>query len=423
MGYIDLKYEPSKDDLICRFYLEPAYGIAFDTAAEHVAAESSIGTWTEVETLELARTGILKLSAHVFNMDPRGGIVDIAYPYNAFEPQNIPQILSSIAGNIFGMKDVSGLRLLDISIPKKMITQYKGPVFGIEGIRKMLGIKNRPLVGSIIKPKMGLSASEHAAVAYDCWVGGIDIVKDDENLSNQKFNKFKTRVIKTLTARDRAEKKTSERKIYMPNITAETEEMIRRARFVEREGGEYVMVDIVTVGWAALQTLRKHNDKLKLVLHAHRAGHAAFTRNPKHGIHMAAISKFTRLLGLDQLHIGTIVGKMAGEVDEVLKSRDVLTQQKVTNKGLLQQDWGKIKPVFPVASGGLHPGHIPKLVGYFGKNAIFQFGGGIHALGTKVGATAVRQALEATLQDIHLKEYAKTHKELAAAIEKWGSSV
>jgi len=420
MRYIDLKYKPKKD-VVCRFYLEPSYGVAFDDAAEKVASESSIGTWTEVETLKYEKKEILKLAAKVFSMDPKTGIIEIAYPISAFEKNNIPQMLSSFAGNIFGMRDISGLRLLDVSFPDKIVKSFKGPKFGINGIRKLLKVYDRPLIGSIIKPKMGLSPKYHSKVAYECWVGGVDIVKDDENLTSQDFNKFGERVRRTLKMKEKAEKETGEKKIYMANITAETKEMIKRAKFVKEEGGEYIMVDIITVGWAALQTLREENEDLKLVLHAHRAGHAAITRNERHGISMLVISKLIRLIGLDQLHIGTIVGKMAGGVEEVLSCRDVLVKQKNTEP-LLDQNWGKIKSVFPVASGGLHPGHVPKLYEYFGKDVIIQMGGGIHGhpKGTISGAKAARQAIEAVVEGIPLREHAVTHTELREAIEKWG---
>ena len=127
-------------------------------------------------------------------------------------------------------------------------------------------MKSRPLVGTIVKPKLGLNEKEHAGVAYDAWVGGLDIVKDDENLSSQSFNRFEKRVRATLRMRDRAEKETGERKMYMPNITAETGDMLGRAEFVKENGGEYAMVDIITIGWSGLQTVRNRNEELGLVL-------------------------------------------------------------------------------------------------------------------------------------------------------------
>ena len=419
-GYVDTRYQPGEKEVICRFYMEPKYGVSFDVAASAVAAESSVGTWTDVET---AKPYIKRLAAHVFNLDPSAGIIDIAYPVEAFEPGNIPQFLSSVAGNIFGMKEVAGLRLNDIKLPKSFLKSYKGPLYGIEGVRKLLKIKDRPLVGTIIKPKMGLNPKDHAIVAYNAWLGGCDVVKDDENLTSQKFNKFKDRFLKTIRLRDKAEKQTGEKKMYLANVTAETNEMIKRMRFIKDNGGEYAMVDVVTVGWSALQTVRETNNRLKLVLHAHRAGHAAFTRYEKHGISMVPIAKLCRIIGMDQLHIGTVVGKMAGGLEEITNCKDAISL-KVTpeTKSMLGQEWGKMPATFPVASGGLHPGHFPRLISIFGKNVIIQAGGGIHGHpeGTLKGATAARQAVDAVLKGETLADYARSHPELRAVLDKWG---
>jgi ribulose-bisphosphate carboxylase large chain len=413
--YVDLKYEPEKDDLICEFRVEPEKGISIREAAENIAAESSIGTWTEVPMNDRIR----KLGAKVFEI--KGKCIKIAYPLELFEQGNMSQILSSIAGNIFGMKVIKNLKLEDIHWPYEIAKSFKGPFFGIEGIRKLLRVPKRPLCGTIIKPKIGLDEEEHAKVAYKAWVGGVDIVKDDENLSNLSFNHFSKRVLETLKMRDKAEKETGERKMYMPNITAETDSMLERANFVKDAGGEYAMVDIITIGWSALQTLRNANEDLRLVLHAHRAGHAAFTRG-KHGISMLVIADVARLIGLDQIHIGTIIGKM-----ESLKGETVSIEEEIENKFIkehghvLSEDWHHIKPVFAVCSGGLHPKMIPYLVKTLGNDIIIQFGGGIHGhrLGTKAGAKAVRQAIDAVMNNISLKEYVKKHKELKVALQQW----
>ena len=415
--YIDLKYEPEKNDLICLFRIEPDKGISIKKAAENVAAESSIGTWTEVKMSPEIR----KLGAKIFEI--KGNYVKIAYPSELFEPGNMPQILSSIAGNVFGMKAIRNLRLEDVEWPEILIKSFKGPLYGIGGIRKLLKIPERPLTGTIIKPKLGLNEVNHAKVAYEAWMGGIDIVKDDENLSSQTFNNFSKRITETLKMRDLAEKETGERKIYMPNITAEIDTMLERANFVKECGGEYAMIDIITVGWSALQTLRKANDDLKLVLHAHRAGHATFTRNKKHGISMVVIGDIARLIGLDQIHIGTIVGKMQGLKEEILTTEDEIEKKIVKEHShYLAEDWLNIKPVFAVCSGGLHPGMVPYLVKTLGKNIIIQAGGGIHGhkLGTTAGAKAMRQAIDAVMQNVSLKDYAKRYKELAIALRQWG---
>lgn len=424
--YIDLEYKPTKNDVVCEYYLEPAEGVSFEKAATNMAGESSIDTWTDILTLspKLAK----KLRPSVFLMDKKKNTAKVAYHTDLFEINSIPQFLSSIAGNIFSMKLLKNLRLQDISFPKKVIKEFNGPKFGLHGVRKLLKVKDRPLVGTIVKPKVGLTTEKHARVAYEAWLGGCDIVKDDENLTNQKFNPFEKRAKLTLKAKEKAEKETGERKMYMVNITAPTcQEMVRRAKFVKKLGGEYIMIDIIPVGWTALQTLREFNEDLNLVLHAHRCMHSALTRNPKHGISMIVIAKLTRMVGLDQLHVGTVTGKMHGSKEEVLAVRDecVLKHVKENYKlNVLEQDWSNIKPLFPVASGGLHPLMIPQLLKIFGKDIIMQFGGGIHAhpLGTKAGATACRQALDATLNEISLEDSAKEYKELNAAMDKWNVS-
>jgi ribulose-bisphosphate carboxylase large chain len=424
--YIDLGYKPSKDELICEYYLEPAKGVSLEEAAIHLAGESSIDTWAEISTLNPSIAKRLK--PHVFFIDKKKNTIKVAYNTDLFEPSSVPQMLSSIAGNIFSMELLSNLRLQDVSFPKEIIKNFRGPKFGLNGIRRLTGVKDRPLIGTIVKPKVGLIAEKHAGVAYNSWLGGCDIVKEDENLTNQKFNPFEKRVKLTLKLRDKAEKETGERKMYMPNITSSTcQEMLKRAKFVKDLGGEYIMIDIIPAGWTALQTLREANEDLGLVLHAHRCMHSALTRNPKHGISIIAISKLTRLIGLDQLHVGTVIGKMHGSKDEVLAVRDECVLDNVKENyrlNVLEQNWHDIKPMFPVASGGLQPLMIPELVKIFGNDIILQFGGGIHAhpQGTKAGAIACRQSLWAAMNNLSLTEAAKKYKynELNAAIKKWG---
>jgi ribulose-bisphosphate carboxylase large chain len=188
-------------------------------------------------------------------------------------------------------------------------------------------------------------------------------------------------------------------------------------------GGEYAMVDILTIGWSGLQSIREANEDLKLVLHAHRAMHGALTRNKNHGISMLFIADTVRLIGVDQLHIGTAVGKMMETKEEVMMVGEEIEEGFVKAKGhRLQEDWHGVKPVFAVCSGGLHPGLVPPLIKMLGKDIIVQAGGGVHwnPRGTRYGAMGLRQAVDAVAQGIPLKEYAKTHRELREAIDKFG---
>ena len=423
MDYVNLDYQPSENDLIAMYYVEISPECKnIQHASEEIAKESSIGTWTEIATLSADIAKRLKPST--FYINPEKKIIKIAYTKELFEANNLPQILSAIAGNIYGMKVLKSLRLLDIGFPKDIVNTYKGPKYGIEGIKKLTKVKDRPLLGTIVKPKVGLNEVDHAKVCGDAWIGGLDIVKDDENLTSMTFNKFEKRVMETLKTRDKMENETGERKFYMPNITAPLSIMKNRADFVIENGGEYVMVDILTVGFSALQEIRDYLDDKNIVIHAHRAMHAALTRNKKHGMTMLALSKIMRLIGMDQLHTGTVVGKMEGGKREVLECNKILTAKKISdnNDSMLDQDWGDIKPTLPVASGGLSPLHIPDLIEILGKDMVYQFGGGCHGHpnGPRAGANAIRQAIEAVLSGSTLKEYAVKNIELAKAIEKWG---
>lgn len=402
LDFVDLTYQPKETDLLCTFHVEPD-GITLTEAAGGVAAESSVGTWTELTT---EMPYVKRLAAHVYDIE--GNTIKIAYPIELFEPANMPNILSSVAGNVFGLKALKNLRLLDMKLPKLLTESFKGPAYGLTGIRELLKIPERPLVGTIIKPKLGLSTKDHSRVAYEAWLGGCDIVKDDENLSSQKFNPFDDRLTQTLEGRDKAQSETGERKVYMVNITGDTNLMLERAQKVVDQGGEYIMIDILTCGWAALQTLRDQN--FKLVIHAHRAGHAAFTKNTRHGISMRPIAVVARIIGVDQLHVGTVVGKMSETKTEVLDNIDAC---KAELDGL--------KPVMPVASGGLYPQLVPALLETFGNDVVIQAGGGVHGhpMGSIAGAKAMRQAVDAVLEDETLEEYAKKHSELYHALKQW----
>jgi ribulose-bisphosphate carboxylase large chain len=415
--YLEIGKEPKSDDFVALFKIEPAEGKTIEEAANSVAAESSIGTWTEVSTM--SEDFREKFKAKVTKIE--GNFVEIAYPSILFEKGNMPQIYSSVAGNIFGMKDIKNIRLESLKIPENFVKSFDGPKYGIDGIREKLKIKDRPIVGTIVKPKIGLDPNEQSQVMYEAMIGGIDVVKDDENLTSQNFCPFEERLRKCLDKTRKAEDETGEGKGYIPNITAPLDIMMKRAEMVEKLGGTFAMVDIITVGWSSLQTLRERS--FNLVLHGHRAMHAAFTRNKMHGISMEVIARSARLVGIDQLHIGTAVGKMEGKRVEVEKCANALRMNEEGEENL-RQNWFSIKRAMPIASGGLHPGHIPALYEIFGMDCIFQFGGGVHGhpQGTKSGAKAIRQSLQATLENIPLSEAVKNFPELKIALEKWGQT-
>lgn len=424
--YIDEGYEPKKDDVIAVFRVKPAEGFDIYDSAGGVAAESSTGTWTTLYPwYDVERVKKLSAKAYSFkDLKDRTYLIKIAYPLDFFEEGNIPALLASVAGNVFGMRRVKALRLEDIYLPEKFLKSFKGPFKGSE-VKKIFGIKDRPIVGTVPKPKVGYSAEEVEKLSYEILVGGLDYVKDDENLASPSFCRFESRAEKIMKVIEKVEKETGERKVWFANITADVKEMEKRLKIVADLGNPYIMVDVVIVGWSSLNHLRDLCEDHGLAIHAHRAMHAAITRNEFHGISMFVLAKLYRVIGVDQLHIGTAgYGKLEGKKVETLKCAKVLREMefKPEDDFSVSQKFYHIKPSLPVSSGGLHPGVLPEVIDVLGKDLVLQIGGGVlgHPMGPKAGALAVRQALEAIENGIHIQEYAKQKKELALALEKWG---
>ncbi|MGV8129942.1 MAG: type III ribulose-bisphosphate carboxylase [Methanolinea sp.] len=419
MDFVDLGYEPARNELKALFYCEPAEGISREEAAGRVASESSTGTWTTLYSLPKR---MKDLQATVYDID--GNYAMIAYPLDLWEKGNAAQLQSGIAGNIFGMKALRNLRLIDVSFPREYLDGFKGPHFGMEGIRKMMRVSGRPLTGAVPKPKVGFNAREHAEVGYETWMGGFDFVKDDENLTSQTFNRFEDRVTEMTRLRDRAEQETGEVKSAYLNITADIATMQERARMLAEHNWNFAMIDVVVAGTSAVQTMRDYCSDLGLAIHAHRAMHAAFSRNRKHGITMQFLAKLMRLIGVSQIHTGTAVGKLTGSKREVALLANVLRDRKVKAVPhiLVEQDWGTIRSAFPVSSGGLHPGLVPDVLDIYGKELVLLVSGGIHGhpKGTRAGAIATMQAVEAWSDGMSLDEKAKSSPELGLALEKWG---
>ena len=417
--FVDLNHTPGPDELVVLYYFEPAEGISREEAVGRIASESSTGTWTTLFTLP---PRMRDLQAKAFEIE--GNYVKIAYPLALWEEGNAAQLLSGIAGNVFGMKALDRLRLIDASLPPGYLRHFKGPHFGMEGIRDMMKVRGRPLTGAVPKPKVGFTAEEHAEAGYETWMGGFDFVKDDENLTSQSFNRFDDRVRAMAKMRDRAEQETGDVKSAFINITAETEVMKQRAKMLADYGWNYAMIDVVVAGTAAVATLRDYCSDLGLAIHAHRAMHAAFDRDERHGITMQFLAKMMRLVGVSQIHTGTAVGKLVGTRAEATVLADVL-REKHTNAVdhmALDQDWGSIRSAFPVSSGGLHPGLVPDVLDIYGTELVLLVSGGIHGhpKGTRAGAKATMQAIEAWKDGETLDEKAKTATALREALEKWG---
>ncbi|HSD58764.1 MAG TPA: RuBisCO large subunit C-terminal-like domain-containing protein [Methanotrichaceae archaeon] len=386
-------------ELIAKYHVET--DLPIKKAAQAIAAEQSTGTWTEVRGSENP------LAARVISAE--GTEVEIGFPEEIFEPGNIPQYLSVVAGNLFGLGALKKVRLQDVIFPESLVRAHKGPRFGIEDARKILGVNDRPFVGTIVKPKVGLDPKGTADIAAAAVRGGLDLVKDDETLTDQKFCPLVARVDEVMSALDRVEKETGRRAFYAVNVTTGADQILERAENAVDHGANMVMVDVLTAGFSALEVLSRN---VNVPIHVHRTMHGAFTRDKGHGISMVVIAKLVRLAGGTNLHTGTYLGKMSRETEENDLARDAL-----------RDVWYGLKRVFPVASGGVYPANVYANLDGYGIDCIVQAGGGVHGHpdGTTAGARAMVQAVEAWMRKIPIKEYAKDHKELETALKFWES--
>lgn len=412
----------------------------FEEAAASVAAESSTGTWTRVyDGLGSGIPRAAKYRALAFDLDYERKMFKVAYPIELFELDNISGLLAGIVGNIAGMKMVSAMRFFDVKFPKKMIDKFPGPKFGVDGVRKILNKKNECLLCTVPKPKIGRTDLEQTKLAkelFNAGDGSYDGIKDDENLTNLSFNKFEKRVKLVLEELHKSERKTGKKKFYLCNIThSNIDEMFKRANLIKGYRGKFMMMDVITTGFAAVDTMRRRN--LGLAIHAHRAMHGFITRDNSPGIHgygklngfsisMIVLAKLFRLLGVDSIHGGSPLSKMEdyGEafyIRKVLQEKNLKPNSKIPSLG---QNWYHINPVWMTASGGLHPGDFEGVLNALGSDIIIQCGGGVlgHPKGIKAGVIAAQQAREIYYRKISLRDFVKKENcsELADAVREWG---
>jgi ribulose-bisphosphate carboxylase large chain len=441
MGYWEPDYVPKDTDVLVLFRITPQEGVDPEEAAAAVAGESSTATWTVVWTDRL--TACEKYRAKAYKVEPVPGSPDqffawIAYDLDLFEPGSIANLTASIIGNVFGFKALKALRLEDMRLPVAYVKTFPGPATGIVVERERLDKFGRPLLGATTKPKLGLSGKNYGRVVYEALKGGLDFVKDDENINSQPFMHWRDRFLYCMEAVNRAQAATGEVKGHYLNVTAATmEDMYERATFAKELGSCIIMIDLV-IGYTAIQSMANFARKNDLVLHLHRAGHGTYTRQKSHGISFRVISKWMRLAGVDHIHAGTVVGKLEGDPNMVQGFYNVLREDRNPvdlQRGIFfDQEWASLRKVMPVASGGIHAGQMHQLLHYLGEDCVLQFGGGTigHPMGIQAGATANRVALEAMVlarnegKDIWnegpeiLAAAARHCAPLKAAIDTWG---
>ncbi len=435
MGYWEPDYVPKDTDVIALFRITPQPGVDHEEAAAAVAGESSTATWTVVWTDRLTACELYRAKAYRSELVPNTGpgtkneaqyFAYIAYDLDLFEEGSIANLTASIIGNVFGFKAVKALRLEDMRLPVAYLKTFQGPATGIVVERERLDKFGRPLLGATTKPKLGLSGRNYGRVVYEGLKGGLDFMKDDENINSQPFMHWRDRFLYCMEAVNKASAATGEVKGHYLNVTAGTmEAMYERAEFAKSLGSVIVMIDLV-VGYTAIQSMALWARKNDMILHLHRAGNSTYSRQKNHGMNFRVICKWMRMAGVDHIHAGTVVGKLEGD-PLMIKGfydtlRDTHSEQNLETGIFFEQDWASLNKCMPVASGGIHAGQMHQLLDYLGEDVILQFGGGTigHPQGIQAGAVANRVALEAmVLARNEGRDYVKEGPQILADAAKW----
>ena len=393
-----------------------------EAAAAHLCQEQSTAQWKRVgvdedlrdqfgaKVIDLAVTGVLDEPSYplpsVDSAKTYQCRVKIAHPHGNFGPR-LPNILTAALGEgAFYSPGIATIKLMDIDFPESFLRGFEGPRFGIQGFRDILQVHDRPLFFGVVKPNIGLSPDDFAELAFQGWLGGLDIAKDDEMLSDVAWSPLRERAAKAGKARLKAEEITGENKIYLANITDEVDQLINLHDIAVERGANALMVNGMTTGLSAIRMLSKHT---KAPLVAHFDFIAPLTRFSFFGLHAKVMIKLQRLAGFDVIIFPGFGARMKTPDDEVYDSaRECL------------KPWGHIKPALPVPAGSQWAGSSAFLYerlktidfGIVPGRAVFA-----HPMGPKAGAASLRQGWDAVAAGQSLETYARNHQELRLAID------
>jgi ribulose-bisphosphate carboxylase large chain len=412
----------SDDRILATYLLETPFPV--DVAAEAMAGEQSSGTFvavpgetdelrnrhratvTEIEELEKVPEPSLPGSK-----PPPGSTgfqrarVTISFPLVNVST-NLPTLLSTVAGNLYELREVSGLKLIDLEFPSQFADAHPGPQFGITGTRALTGDHGGPLIGTIVKPSVGLSPQQTADLVRELGETDIDVIKDDELMANSPHSPLEQRVGEVMRVINEVADRTGKKLMYAFNITDEIDNMLRHHETVLKAGGTCVMVSLNSVGMSGVAYLRKH---CQLPIHGHRNGWGMLTRHPWLGISFRAYQKLWRLIGVDHIHVNALQNKFWEPDDSVVESV----------KACLEPLLGGYH-VMPVLSSGQWGGQAPETWRRMGTtDVMYLAGGGImaHPGGPAAGVRAIRQAWDAAVHGVDLDIYARDHIELRQSIE------
>ncbi|MBE1441982.1 ribulose-bisphosphate carboxylase large subunit family protein [Paenibacillus sp. OAS669] len=416
------------DQVIATYWIETAFSL--EKACDIIVSEQSTGTFmalpNETESLkERHRARIVSiepLESSPFPALPGAkvpagtkglyhrGIVRIAFPYDNIGP-SIPNVMATVAGNLYELEELSGIRLLDLELPSSFRERYEGPKFGIEGTRKLTGVYGRPIIGTIIKPNIGLPTEQLRGIVRDLASSGIDFIKDDEVHGNPPYAPLEERVKAAMEEIERAADRTGKKTMYAFNITDDIDPMLRHLETVVRHGGNCVMVSINSVGFAGVAHLRKH---APVCIHGHRNQWGMMSRYPYLGMSFSAYQKLCRLSGVDHLHVNGLNNKFYEDNASVIQGvQQCLTPMFEPNDTAL-----------PVLSSKQWAGSAHETYQEMKTVDLMNIaGGGIHGHpgGFGAGFRSFVQGWEAALAGIPLEQYAKTRPELRQALDTLGS--
>ena len=419
---------PDRAEFTARYFVESS--VPSERAAQIIAGEQSSGTFTALrgETEELkarSRARVVSIdslppvltpslpSAFVERRPPTSVFhrahIEIAFPVDNVGT-NLPSLLATIAGNLFELGEVTGLRLLDFDLPPAYAGSFGGPAFGIDGTRRLANVFGRPLIGTIIKPSIGLTPEQTAELVDSVCAAGIDFIKDDELNADPVYAPFQQRLDAVMPVLHRHADRLGRMPMYAINISGAIDEMLRRHDAVLQAGGTCVMVSANWVGFAGVAHLRRH---AQLPIHGHRNGWGAFTRDAALGFGFEAYQKLWRLAGVDHLHVNGIRSKFWEPDESVIRSARACVAP-----------FAGVAPLMPVFSSGQWAGQAPDLYAQLRSTDLMHLaGGGIigHPDGIAAGVASMRESWEAAVAGIGLETYAQTHPALRAALAHFRS--
>ena len=395
-------------------------------AAASMAGEQSTGTFTRVpgETDELRE----RFAARVESVEliesrnepslpgaasSRDGRFQFGRAKISFSIENmganLPTLIATIAGNLFELRQLTGLRLVDVHFPDLLADHFPGPQFGVKGTRQLCGVQQRPIIGTIVKPSVGLSPVATAELVRKLGNAGLDFIKDDELMANPPHSPLADRVEAVMEVIHELAETTGRKLMYAFNISDQLDEMLRHHEVVVKAGGTCVMVSLNSVGHVAVDHLRRH---CRLPIHGHRNGWGIFSRHPALGMDFTAYQKLWRLAGVDHIHVNGLQNKFCESDDSVVTSINACLRPMLGGY-----------EVMPVVSSGQWGGQAPETYRRTGTvDLMYLAGGGIigHPGGPAAGVAAIRQAWEAASAGVELAEYARDHDELRKSIEFYG---